>query len=178
VARSRPLPWDPIAEARQNWREWGWAEAADGMATVTSIMRVHQILLARIDAALKPHGLSFARFEMLRLLGFAKDHRMPMARARDLLQVHPASITNVVDRLETDGLVERVAHPDDGRSVLIQLTSRGAGLVAAATASLNAEVFEDVGLSNDELAGVAKAFAAFRQRAGDFELPAAPPDPL
>ena len=46
------LPWDPIAEARQNWREHGWTEAADAMAAITSITRVHQLLMARIDATL------------------------------------------------------------------------------------------------------------------------------
>lgn len=178
MAGSQPLPWDPIAEARQNWREQGWREAADGMAAVTSVMRVHQILLARIDAALKPHGLSFARFEMLRLLAFAQDHRLPMGRARDLLQVHPASVTNIVDRLELDRLVKRVAHPHDGRSVLIELTALGGDLVEDATASLNAQVFENVGMSSDELRTVTRLLAAFRERAGDFAPPVAAPEPL
>jgi hypothetical protein len=33
------------------------------MATVTSVMRVQQILLSAVDGALRPHGLTFARYE-------------------------------------------------------------------------------------------------------------------
>ena len=171
------LPWDPIAEARQNWREHGWEAAADGMAAITSITRVHQLLMARIDATLKPHGVSFARFEMLRLLAFAQDGQLPMSRARTLLQVHPASVTNIVDRLETDGLVQREAHPDDGRSVVLILTDAGAQLVERATADLNREVFEAPGLDADEIAQVTRVLAGFRERAGDFGT-STPPEPL
>lgn len=166
------LPFDPIAEARQNWREHGWEDAADGMAAVTSITRVHQLLMARIDASLKPHGVSFARFEMLRLLAFAHGGRLPMSRARSVLQVHPASVTNVVDRLEADGLVRREAHPDDGRSVLLVITPAGVDLVERATLDLNREVFVDPGLAPDEITEVTRMFAAVRERAGDFTPPA------
>ncbi|MDF2826534.1 MAG: MarR family transcriptional regulator, partial [Mycobacterium sp.] len=38
---------DPIAQARANWETAGWGEVADGMVAVTSVMRAHQILLAR-----------------------------------------------------------------------------------------------------------------------------------
>lgn len=171
------LPFDPIAEARQNWRERGWTGAADGMAAVTSITRVHQLLMARIDASLKPHGVSFARFEMLRLLAFAHGGRLPMNRARSVLQVHPASVTNVVDRLEVDGLVRREANPDDGRSVLLAITADGVDLVERATIDLNREVFEDLGMEPDEIAQVTRVLAAVRERAGDFGV-ATPPEPF
>lgn len=171
------LPWDPIAEARQNWREHGWEDAADGMAAITSITRVHQLLMSRIDAALKPHGVSFARFEMLRLLAFAQHGRLPMSRARTLLQVHPASVTNIVDRLATDGLVHREAHPEDGRSVVLVLTDAGARLVEQATIDLNRDVFQNPGFDSEEIAQVTRVLAGFRERAGDFRT-ATPPDPL
>ena len=171
------LGWDPIAEARQNWREHGWQDAADAMAAITSITRVHQLLMARIDAVLKPHGVSFARFEMLRLLGFAQDGRLPMSRARSLLQVHPASVTNIVDRLEADGLVRRDAHPGDGRSVLLILTPEGDALVERATADLNREVFEASGFDAEEIGQITRVMAAFRERAGDFTS-TTPPEPL
>lgn len=178
MAKGKPLPWDPIAEARQNWRDQGWTGAADAMAAVTSIMRVHQILMARIDAALKPHGLSFARFEMLRLLAFSQDKRLAMGRARDLLQVHPASVTNIVDRLELDGLVIRSAHPEDGRSVLIELTEAGRLLAEVATDSLNTQVFEELGMDAEEIATITKVLAGYRQRAGDFAPPTRGPEPF
>lgn len=59
---NRPLPIDPLAEARRQWIAHGWTDAADGMAVVTSVMRAQQLLLARVDAALKPFRLTFARY--------------------------------------------------------------------------------------------------------------------
>ena len=38
-------PPDPISEAKRLWVAHGWDEAAEGMAMVTAIMRVQQILL-------------------------------------------------------------------------------------------------------------------------------------
>ena len=58
---------DPIALARANWEAAGWGDVADGMVAVTSVMRAHQILLARVETALRPYDLSFSRFELLRL---------------------------------------------------------------------------------------------------------------
>ena len=46
------LPLDPIQEARRLWVEHGWADAADGMAMITAIMRVQQIMMQRVDAVL------------------------------------------------------------------------------------------------------------------------------
>ncbi|MDO5501488.1 MAG: MarR family transcriptional regulator [Propionibacteriaceae bacterium] len=159
---------DPIAEARQHWRDAGWGEAADGMAAVTSVMRAQQILLGRIDALLKPFGISFARFELLRLLAFARGRSVRMSRAREVLQVHPASVTSIVDRLEKDGLVSRHPDPRDGRAVLVELTAEGARVVEEATAVLNDHVFTDLGLDEADLASVFGVLETFRRRNGDF----------
>lgn len=175
---SPKLPWDPIAEARQHWRNHGWADAADGMAAVTSIMRVQQMLIARVEGTLKPFGISFARFEMLRVLGFTQEGRLSMRRARQVLQVHPASITSVVNRLESDGLVQRSAHPGDGRSVIVELTPAGRELVERATVALNREVFLDTGLPDEDAAALTRVLADFRRRAGDFADPDRAPEPL
>ncbi len=91
---------DPIAEAVRNWRGAGWGDAAPGVALVTSIMRTHQIRLSRVDATLTPFGLTFSRFEVLMLLDFSRTGRLPLGRIGARLQVHPASVTNAIDRLE------------------------------------------------------------------------------
>ncbi len=77
------------------------------MAAITAIMRTQQILLGRIETALKPFGLTFARYELLALLSFARSGALPMNKASALLQVHPTSVTNAVDRLQEAGLVLR-----------------------------------------------------------------------
>lgn len=175
---SAPLPIDPIAEARRQWIAHGWGNAAEGMAAVTSVMRVQQLMLSRVDAALKPHRLSFARYEMLTLLSFTRDGAMPMASASARLQVHPTSVTNTVDRLERDGLVKRQAHPTDGRATLVVVQDAGRKLALEATESLNREVFSAPGLADDEVKILVRVLARFRRGAGDFSDPPQLPEPL
>jgi DNA-binding MarR family transcriptional regulator len=164
----RPLPFDPIAEARRQWVSRGWGAAADGMAAVTSLMRAQQIMLARVEEVLRPHGLTFARYELLMLLLFSRTGSLPLSRVGDRLQVHPASVTNVVDRLEQQGLVRRAPHPSDRRATLAELTDAGRALAAAATSDLNREVFTDPGLSGDDVATLVSVLQTLRRTAGDF----------
>ena len=63
---------DPIREAHSQWLRHGWAAAADGMAMVTSLVRVQQLLMERIEVILRPLDLTFARYEVLRLLSFTQ----------------------------------------------------------------------------------------------------------
>lgn len=165
----RVLPFDPVVEARRNWIERGWVDAADGMALVTSVMRVHQILLARVDDALSPCGLTFARYEVLMLLTFSRTGKMPLGKLGQRLQVHPASVTNVIDRLEEGGLVRREPHPTDKRTTLATITAKGRKVAAAATELLNAEVFSGVGDGIGPPAQLFGALAHLRRSAGDFE---------
>ena len=169
MAESTPLPSDPIAEAHRQWQEHGWADAADGMAAVTAIMRTQQILMARIESALKPFDLSFARFELLRLLSFTRHGSLPMAFASARLQVHPTSVTNAVDRLEAAEFVKRVPHPTDGRATLIEITASGRERVDAATAELNARIFRNTGFDTREVEQLNALLRGFRRDAGDFD---------
>jgi DNA-binding MarR family transcriptional regulator len=170
----RPLRFDPVAEARRNWRERGWEDAADGMALVTSVMRMHQIFLSRVDDSLAPFGLTFARYEVLMLLTFTRDGQLPLGKIGQRLQVHPASVTNVIDRLEGDGFVQRRPHPSDLRTTLAVITTKGKRVAAKATDVLNRDVFEDVGAPRAAIVDLFDAMADMRRAAGDFE-PAAQP---
>jgi DNA-binding MarR family transcriptional regulator len=163
------LPFDPVAEARRQWEAHGWPDVAPGMAVVTSIMRAQQILLARVDEVLAPFGLTFARFELLRLLGFSRKGSLPLGKAGARLQVHQTSVTNAVDRLEAHGLVRRVPHPTDGRAVLAEITTEGRRVVRRATAELNTRVFADLGLDDAELNRLFGLLERFRRAAGDFD---------
>ena len=163
-----PLPNDPIELARANWEQHGWTEAADGMALVTSIMRVQQVFLARIEAILRPMGLTFARYEVLRLLAFSRRGAMPVGKIGERLQVHPASVTNAVQRLEGDALVRRTSNPADGRGVLAEITDEGRRLVEQCTELLNQQVFEIVPVDTDEQRRAFAALRSIRHAFGDF----------
>ena len=173
-----PLGFDPIDEARRQWVAHGWTDAADAMAVVTSVIRVEQIVMGRIDALLKPEGLTFARYELLVLLDFSRKGAMPLGKIGARLQVHPASVTNAVDRLESDGLVERRAHPDHGRTTLAAITAAGRQHARSATKLLNDGVFATLELDPHELELLFSTLRRFRATAGDFVTdPAQPGEP-
>ena len=160
------LPFDPIDEAARQWGErWTGVPA---MHAVTSLMRAQQIVLARLDALLKPHGLTFARYEALVLLNFSSRGSLPLGKMGERLQVHPTSVTSIVRRLEADGLIQRVPHPEDGRTVLATLTDEGRTLTEAATRDLVEADFGLGSLDDDELASLSALLAPVRRAAGDF----------
>ncbi|MGD2101481.1 MAG: MarR family transcriptional regulator [Acidimicrobiia bacterium] len=157
---------DPIAEARRQWEAHGWQDAAPGMAAVTTITRVQQILASRVEEALAPLGLTFARFEILRLLGFTRVGRLPMGKISDRLQVHPASVTSAVKRLEREGLIERETDEVDNRIVLAGILPKGRDVLAPATEAVN-EVFESLSLEDHELDQLIRLLNHVRAAAGD-----------
>lgn len=164
----RPHDADPIAESRQLWIDNGWTDAAEGMAAITSLMRAHQIALSRVEGALRPLGISFARYEVLMLLFLSRRRALPMRVIGSRLQVHQTSVTNAVDRLEDAGLVERQPHPTDRRATIIHLTPQGTALAERATAILNAEVFASPGLSPRDTKSLVRILSSMRQASGDF----------
>jgi DNA-binding MarR family transcriptional regulator len=141
------------------------------MALVTSVMRVQQLLLGRVEAVLRPFELTFARFEVLMLLHFSSRGALPVGKIGERLQVHPASVTNAVQRLATAGLVERSTNPDDGRSVIAAITVEGRSRVLAAADALNGEVFADVGVANVDHRELFALLADWRRNHGDFGGP-------
>ena len=160
------LPFDPIARAEELWdRHWG---DAGGMAAATSIMRVQQLLLSRFDEVLKPHGLTFARYEALVLLAFSREDQLPLGKIGERLMVHPTSVTNIVQRLEQQGFVERRPNPRDGRGALAALTDPGREVMERATKDL---VGTGWGLAALGDSGQRELFALLRGvriAAGDF----------
>jgi DNA-binding MarR family transcriptional regulator len=84
------------------------------------------------------------------------------------LQVHPTSITSIIDRLEAAGLVVRRRHPEDGRAVLAEITDAGRALVEAATADLVEARFAIADMSGEELRQLSALLRPVRQHAGDF----------
>ncbi len=138
------------------------------MQFATSIMRVQQIVLSVTDAALKPFGLNFARFEALVLLSFSRTGSLPMGKMGERLMIHPASVTNIVDRLEEKGFVTRNAHPDDGRTTLCTLTQPGRAIVERSLVAVNDAMFGLTELSYDDLETGTALLTKLRAQHGDF----------
>jgi DNA-binding MarR family transcriptional regulator len=162
----KKLAFDPIDEAARQWGlRWG---AVDEMHAVTSLMRVQQLLLAELDEILRPHGLSFARYEALVLLVFSRAGSLPLGKMGERLQVHPTSVTSIVDRLESSGHVVRRRHPEDGRAVLAEITDSGRAVVEAATADLVGARFALADVPPARLRELSGLLRPVRELAGDF----------
>jgi DNA-binding MarR family transcriptional regulator len=167
VAKPLNLAFDPIARAGDLWeRRWGYSPA---MLAVTSIMRAQAILIAELDALLRPYELTFARYEALVLLTFSKSGALPLSKIGERLMVHPTSVTNTVDRLERQGYVSRRPNPRDGRGVLAEITDSGRNTVERATSDLMAADFGLGAYGDDDQGAIFDALRLLRVTAGDFQ---------
>src|SRR4051794_4135920 len=145
------------------------------MSAVTSIMRVQQILLARLNDTLKPYDLTFPRYEALMLLYYSRRGALPLGKMGDRLQVHRTSVTNIIDGLERSGFVVRERHERDRRTILAALTPRGREVAEAATPLLNDMRFGIGPLEDDELGSVTRIFERMRADADGFPPPEGAP---
>lgn len=150
-------------------RQWGdrW-DGVPAMHAVTSLMRVQQLVIGRLDALLKPHGLTFARYEALVLLTFSSRGSLPLGKIGERLQVHPTSVTSIVRRLEASGFVVRRDSPSDGRAVLAEITDEGRAVVERATADLTSADFGLGALDDEALTQLSELLRPVRREAGDF----------
>jgi DNA-binding MarR family transcriptional regulator len=165
------LPFDPIDRAGSLWQQH-WPdeppEVYASMRAVTSIMRAHQILLAQLDAKLRPLGITFSRYEALVLLIHSHDGALPLSKIGERLQVHATSVTNVIDRLAAAGLVRREPNPRDGRGTLAVITEQGRKIADEATVEFNNSRFATTALSLDDLHLLFEILRRLRLDAGDF----------
>ena len=84
------------------------------------------------------------------------------------LQLHPTSVTNIVDRLQADGLVRRVPHPTDRRATLVEITDTGTALRERATESVTSIEFGLGGLTPEQETQLTALLGKVRRAAGDF----------
>jgi DNA-binding MarR family transcriptional regulator len=78
----------------------------------------------RLEAALEPLGLSLAKFGALSKL-VAAEEPLPLSTLAERCACVRSNITQLVDRLEADGLVSRADDPRDRRSIRAELTDEG-----------------------------------------------------
>ena len=165
MTASRTLAFDPIERAGELWNERIGHDGA--MRLATSIMRVQQLVLASLDAAVKPFGITFARYEVLVLLSFSRTGSLPLSKVGERLMVHPTSVTNLIDRLDAQGFVTRDVDAADRRRILASLTPAGRRILKRATAALTDIDFAVGAL---DAAGQEQAYELLRTlRSADFD---------
>ena len=138
------------------------------MMAVTSVMRVQQIWLARLNQTVARFELTFARYEVLMILYLSRNGSLPLGKIGARVQVHPTSVTNLIDGLEKAGYVERTPHPEDRRTTLAAITDAGRRTADDATQALNESRFGTDPLRKQELQSLTEVLQRVRLAAGDF----------
>ena len=168
MVHNGPLKFDPIEEARVQWSARWDPDVSEAMAAATSIMRAQQVVLAAVDRALRPFELTFARYEGLVLLLHSRRGVLPLGKMGQRLMIHPTSVTNIIDRLEQQGLVRRLPHPTDGRTTLAEITEEGRRLARRATRAVNDVAFGLDALDQGDLKQLMRIIRKLRLAIGDF----------
>src|SRR5471030_2813805 len=89
-----------------------------------AVLHASGVLESRVEARLSDVGLSLAKLEALSQLSLAGES-LPLGQLADRLSCVKSNVTQLVDRLEADGLVSRTGDPNDRRSRLAVLTDAG-----------------------------------------------------
>ena len=137
------------------------------MAVYTAVLRSYQLLNDQVNGVMRHHDLTFARYEVLAWLAMDPESSLALSWISKTLRIPPATVTNIIDKLEGDKLVRRVPHPSDARTTLAVITARGERVATEATRDLNATVYTCIGLSETEAgpsARPARRAAGQRQR--------------
>jgi DNA-binding MarR family transcriptional regulator len=107
------------------------------------MLRAHAALAKALDAQLEAaHGLQLSSYEVLMYLADAEDERMRMCDLASSILLSRSGLTRLVDRLQREGLLERVACDADARGAFAKLTPTGRERLAAARATHLAGVRE------------------------------------
>jgi len=127
------------------------------------LLNVAQRRLQRFAAARSEGGITPAQSGLLFILG--KQDGALMGEAGAALDLGPAGISGLVDRMVAARLVERRADAADGRAWRIHLTARGRAALArakAGAAELNAKLME--GFTREEIDVVARWLSSFQSK--------------
>jgi DNA-binding MarR family transcriptional regulator len=138
------------------------------MVAVTSIMRAEQILTARLNGLLKSWGLTFPRYEALMVLYYSRRGSLPLGKLGARLQVHPTSVTNTIDGLQSLRLVERIRHEDDRRKWLAAIAEQGRDVALHATTAVNDARFGTRPLKREQLRQIAEILRDLRADEDSF----------
>lgn len=163
-------PFDVVEASRQVWAERWSPAAASGMATYTAILRSHQLLDAQVNEVMRSHGLTFARYEVLTWLATDTDAPLSLSWISKTLRIPPATVTNIIDYLESNELIRRVTHPSDARTTLAEITDTGRRLAEATTEELNEKVYEQIPLSENGRKALLELLRELRVNGNEFDV--------
>lgn len=120
---------DLVGRGIAQWRNERPDIDSSGKAVVGRLLRLEEVILRNINEALAPHGIKYQAYAVLATLRVAgAPYRLTPSRLQSTLLFSSGGLSNLLKRLEHDGLVRRNGNPQDGRGVLVSLTAKGRGL--------------------------------------------------
>jgi DNA-binding MarR family transcriptional regulator len=127
-----------------------------------SLLGAAQAVESRIEATLSPLGLSLAKLNVLGIL-VGSNRPLTLGELAQRLACVRSNVTQLVDRLESDGLVRREADPADRRSIMAVITDSGRDREKAGSIAL-AKVQDDISqvLAGFDSAHIERALSALR----------------
>lgn len=98
----------------------------DAIGIAARLLRLSHLLNDLLGERMTKYGLKKAEGDVLYVLRRAGEpYRLSPSRLSEELHVHSGTLTSRLDRLERKGMIERVRHPTDRRSVEVCLSERG-----------------------------------------------------
>ena len=139
------------------------SDGAGATADVTfTLLGAAQAVEARIESSLSPLGLSLAKLNVLGIL-VSSSTPLTLGELAQKLACVRSNVTQLVDRLESDGLVRREADPADRRSIMAVVTDTGRDREKAGSIAL-ANVQDEISqlLSGFDAVHIERALSALK----------------
>lgn len=142
---------------------------ADRFLAVTSVVRLHELMTGAMNGALKEYDLKVNSYFLLLSVHLSDNGALLLSHIANRLMVHPTTVTLMIDRLESQGLLVREPHPTDRRAIYARITPAGKALITSATAALDEIRFGLPGLTKAGAKQLVNLLRPVRAELGDLD---------
>jgi DNA-binding MarR family transcriptional regulator len=118
-----------------------------GLRMARANLATRAIFLRHAGEPLQMRPVEFAVLSLV-----AAEPGMPPSRLARALSIKPSHMTGIINRMESNGWLERSSSTEDRRSLVLQLTRAGTDLLAESTRRINDAEKAQLQLSPGELA--------------------------
>ena len=141
---------------------------SEALDAYVKLLRASRAVLARVEPRLVAAGLTTTQFGVLEAIL----HKGPLSQ-RDLslkVLTSPGNMTDLIDKLETRGLVRRIRQKTDRRAVRVELTGEGRMLIEPLFAAHAGDIDDAMaGLDGTELRQLGTLLRKLGLAAGELE---------